>query len=101
MTITLSPELEARLLGLAERRRSSPSQTTEELLSRAIDAEEADDALTEEDITAIRAGIARGLADGETGRVAPLAEWADRKRQRWGAAEAARAAVETVGMACP
>lgn len=59
MTITLSPETEARLRRKAERDKQDVNALAETLLDGAL-AHDPDD-LTEEEVAQVRAGIRRGL----------------------------------------
>jgi predicted transcriptional regulator len=67
MTITISPELEARLKARAAEEGQEPDTMAEVLLSAALDweAQERSEAI---------AGIQRGLDAGAAGRVRPAAE---------------------------
>jgi predicted transcriptional regulator len=79
VTITLTPETEARLRERAEREQQDLSVLADALLAEAL-AEDPDD-LTSDEVRDIRAGIRRGLDDCAAGRVQPAAQWAARLRQ--------------------
>src|SRR5207248_3046530 len=73
MTITLSPETEARLRERAERDGEDVSSLAEALLSDAL-AEDPDD-LSPEQIAEVRAGIRRGLEAAAEGRERSVAAY--------------------------
>ena len=79
MTIILDPETEARLHERAEREGQTPDALANALLADAL-ADDPDD-LTPEEAAEICAGIERGLADCDAGRIKPVAEWAAQLRQ--------------------
>ena len=85
LTIELTPEEEARIRQeAADRGLEAPVYARLKLLVPDEGAE--DDDLTEDEIAEINAGLRRGLADSDAGRVTPLAEWAERKRMKYGLA---------------
>jgi len=79
MTITLTPETEARLRERAAREQQDVNTLADALLAEALTEDL--DALTEEEVRELRAGICRGLDDCAAGRVQPFAEWAARLRE--------------------
>ena len=68
MTITVSSEIEERLVETAARRGEDPLETAESLLRTALRWEEADHAEAIE-------GIRLGLEDSDAGRVRPTSEF--------------------------
>ena len=92
MTITLTPETEARLRERAAREGQDISTLAEHLLADAL-AEDDPDNLTEAEVAEIQAGIRRGLEAAAAGRERSVEAYAaDVKKRR--AARAAGAAPE-------
>ena len=87
MTITLTPEIESRLVEHAERLGEDANRLAEELIAEGLSGnhlvDDPDD-LTAEQISEIRAGIDRGLKAAAEGRVKPLAQVVAEARQRHG-----------------
>ena len=82
MTITLTPEIETRLRERAARDGEDAGALAQALLADVLLDDP--DALTEEQIAEVRAGIRRGLAAAEAGRVKPLAQAVAEARRRHG-----------------
>lgn len=80
MSITLTPETEARLRERAERHGQDANALADSLLADALD-DDPDD-LTDDEIAKIRAGIRRGLEAVAQGRERPMAEYAAEVEQR-------------------
>lgn len=80
MTITLTPETEARLRETADREGHDASTLAEAILADAL-ADDPDQ-LTEDQIAAIREGIRRGLEAGAEGRERSVAAYAAEVQQR-------------------
>ena len=77
MTITLTPETEARLCEKAARESKDISAVAEELISAALEWEAQDEAEAIE-------GIRRGLQDAAEGRVRPLEAFLADQRAKYG-----------------
>ena len=74
LQIDLSPEADALLRARASEAGGAPERVAALLLEDKLRSEAADDAdaeLTQEERAAVRAGLARGLADSAAGRVKP------------------------------
>jgi predicted transcriptional regulator len=86
MTIVLDPELQARLCAVAKARGADPSDYATTVLVDAVarDEQDPDANLTEEERAAVRAGLERGLADAEAGRIKPAAEVYARLQEKYG-----------------
>ena len=82
ITIDLAPETEAKLRDKAAIYGQDLPTYLRDLAER--DAAEADDALTAEDVAAIRAGIRRGMEAFDQGRYRALEEVIAEKRDRYG-----------------
>ena len=78
MTLTISRDLEEKLVAKAAHRGKDPNVFVEELLSDALAWD--DDADFEEAV----AGVERGLADFEAGRYRPFSEFAAEQRKKYG-----------------
>ena len=77
MTITIRPELEARLRQRAAQEGREPEDVVEELLAAALDWSDIDQAEAVE-------GIRRGLEASAAGKVRPLSQVIAEARQRHG-----------------
>lgn len=87
MTITLTPEIEGRLLEQAGRLGEDANRLAEDLIAQGLSdsylGDDPDD-LTDEQIAEIRAGIDRGLKAVAEGRVKSSAQAVAEARQRHG-----------------
>ena len=87
MTITLTPEIEDRLLEQAGRLGEDANRLAEDLIAQGLSdrylVDDPDD-LTAEQIAEIRAGIDRGLKAAAEGRVKSSAQAVAEARQRHG-----------------
>jgi len=88
MTITLSPETEARLRRKAERDKQDVNALASTLLDEVL-ADDPDD-LAEEEVAQIRAGIRRGLEAAAQGRERSVDEYAAEVERRQTESEAKR-----------
>lgn len=79
MAITLTPQTETRLREQAARDGQDADALAEAMLAEAL-ASDPDD-LTDAEAAQVQAGIGRGLADCEAGRVKPVTEWAAQVRR--------------------
>ena len=87
MTITLTPEIESRLLEEAERIGEDANRLAEELIAQGLSNGyllDDPDNLTAEQVLEIRAGIDRGLEAAAAGRVKSTAQAVAEARQRHG-----------------
>ncbi len=87
MTITLTPETENRLLQQAQHTGEDVNSLVNTLIAKGLpqdDFEDDPDALSEAEITDMRAGIERGLDAAAAGRVKSQAQAIAEARQRHG-----------------
>lgn len=87
MTIQLDSHLAERLQFAAQKAGKDPNHFAVAAIERAIsgnDESDVDDALTEEERAQVLAGLQRGLADSDAGRVATAETFYARMNQKYG-----------------